>query len=200
MRELVDRHPIALVNSVNQFRLEGQKTAAFEILEDLDSELDALCIPVGNAGNITAYWQGFQEAGAAPRMFGFQAAGAAPLVLGAPVAEPETVASAIRIGNPARWEEAMAAVTGSRGAIRSVTDEQILDAYGLLASREGIFCEPASAASVAGLLAHGCDGARRVACVLTGHGLKDPQTALERAGAVVPCAPELAAVERAVLG
>jgi threonine synthase len=200
VRQLVDRHPIALVNSVNQFRLEGQKTAAFEILEDLDSELDALCIPVGNAGNITAYWQGFQESGAAPRMLGFQAAGAAPLVIGSPVAEPETVASAIRIGNPARWEEAMAAVTGSRGAIRSVTDEQILDAYRLLASREGIFCEPASAASVAGLLAYGCDGARRVACVLTGHGLKDPQTALEHAGAVVPCAPELEAVERAVLG
>ncbi|HEX2016210.1 MAG TPA: threonine synthase [Solirubrobacteraceae bacterium] len=200
VRELVERHPIALVNSVNRFRLEGQKTAAFEVLEDLDGELDALCIPVGNAGNITAYWQGFQEAGHAPRMYGFQAEGAAPLVRGAPVAEPDTVASAIRIGNPARWEEAMAAVTGSRGAIQAVSDTQIIDAYRLLAAREGVFCEPASAASVAGLLAHGAGDARRVVCVLTGHGLKDPQSALESAGAVVPCDPEIGAVERAVLG
>ena len=121
VRELADAHPIALVNSVNEFRLEGQKTAAFELLEDLDGELDALCIPVGNAGNITAYWQGFVEAGAAPRLFGFQAAGAAPLVLGKPVEDPETIASAIRIGNPARWEEAMDAMRASRGAIRAVT-------------------------------------------------------------------------------
>ena len=199
VRELASRHPVALVNSVNEFRIEGQKTAAFEIVDEL-GELDALCIPVGNAGNITAYWKGFQEIGHRPRMLGFQAEGAAPLVYGAPVEHPETVASAIRIGNPARWEDAMNAMTSSDGAIQAVTDAQILDAYRFLAEHEGVFCEPASAASVAGLLAHGARGAERVVCVLTGHGLKDPQTALERAGAVVPCDPELAAIERAVLG
>ena len=201
VRALVKRHPIALVNSVNPFRLEGQKTASFELLEDLGGDgPDLLCIPVGNAGNVTAYWKGFQEAGVAPRLFGFQAAGAAPLVHGAPVEKPETVASAIRIGNPARWEEAMGAFTGSRGEVRAVTDEEILDAYRYLAAREGVFCEPASASSVAGLLRYGAAGADRVACVLTGHGLKDPQTALEQAGAVVPCEAELHAVERAVMG
>jgi threonine synthase len=133
-------------------------------------------------------------------MFGFQAAGAAPLVHGAPVEHPETVASAIRIGKPARWEQAMDAMTASGGKVAAVTDAQILDAYRFLAASEGIFCEPASAASVAGLLAHGAADARRVVCVLTGHGLKDPQTALEQAGAVVPCDPELAAIERTVLG
>jgi threonine synthase len=200
VRELADTQPIALVNSVNEFRIEGQKTAAFEVAADLDSELDALCIPVGNAGNITAYWRGFHELGLTPRMLGFQAAGAAPLVLGAPVEHPETIASAIRIGNPARWEDAMNAMTASGGAVRAVTDEQILSAYTLLASTEGVFCEPASAASVAGMLVHGIGDARRIVCVLTGHGLKDPQTALERAGAVVPCEAEIGAIERAVLG
>ncbi len=200
VRRMADEHPIALVNSVNAFRLEGQKTAAFELLEDLDGELDALCIPVGNAGNVTAYWKGFQERGASPRLFGFQAEGAAPLVLGRPVERPETVASAIRIGNPARWEEAMAAMTASRGAVRAVSDEEILDAWAFLASREGVFCEPASAASVAGLLKYGADGCARIACVLTGHGLKDPQTALDRAGGVVPCPAEFGALEAAVLG
>ncbi|MEZ5122622.1 MAG: threonine synthase [Solirubrobacterales bacterium] len=199
VRELVARHPISLVNSVNAFRLEGQKTAAFELIEDLGGDLDALFIPVGNAGNVTAYWKGFRELDAAPRLFGFQAEGAAPLVLGHPVARPETVASAIRIGNPARWEEAMAAFTASRGQVRAVSDAEILDAYALLARREGVFCEPASAASVAGLLKYGPAGCARVACVLTGHGLKDPQTALDRAGGVVPCAAELPALERAVL-
>jgi threonine synthase len=201
VRELVQRHPIALVNSVNPFRLEGQKTAAFELVEELGpaAPLDALCIPVGNAGNITAYWKGFAEAGVAPRMLGFQAEGAAPLVLGRPVESPETVASAIRIGSPARWEEAMDAMRASKGAIRAVSDEEILGAYRWLAAREGVFCEPASAAGVAGLLRFGADGAQRVVCVLTGHGLKDPQTALAEAGSVVPCEPELAAVERAVL-
>jgi threonine synthase len=197
VRELAGRHPIALVNSVNAFRLEGQKTAAFEILDDL-GEIEALAIPVGNAGNVTAYWKGFQEAGAAPRMLGFQAEGAAPLVHGKRVDEPETVASAIRIGNPARWEEAMDAVVGSSGAIRAVSDDEILAAWRLLAAGEGVFCEPASAASVAGLLRHGAGDAQRVVCVLTGHGLKDPQTALENAGAVVPCDVDLDAVEAAV--
>jgi threonine synthase len=199
VRELVQRHPIALVNSVNPFRLEGQKTAALEIAEDL-GEIDALAIPVGNAGNITAYWKGFSEAGARPRMLGFQAEGAAPLVHGAPVEHPETVASAIRIGNPARWEEAVDAMRASGGQIAAVSDEQILEAYRFLAAREGIFCEPASAASVAGVLAHGAQGAERIVCVLTGHGLKDPQTALARAGSVVPCEPDIGAVEQAVLG
>jgi len=200
VRELAGRHPISLVNSINEFRIEGQKTAAFEVVEALAGEIDALCIPVGNAGNITAYWRGFKEAGQRPRMFGFQAAGAAPLVEGAPVEHPETVASAIRIGNPARWEQAMDAMTSSGGAVAAVTDAQILEAYRFLAAREGIFCEPASAASVAGLLCHGVRDARRVVCVLTGHGLKDPQTALEQAGAVVPCDPELSAIERVVIG
>lgn len=200
VREVCERQPIALVNSVNPFRLEGQKTAAFEIVDEIGS-IDALCIPVGNAGNVTAYWKGFQELGHSPRMLGFQAAGAAPLVHGAPVQDPETVASAIRIGNPARWEEAMAAMTSSRGDVRAVTDEEILDAYKFLAAREGVFCEPASSASVAGLLKYGApEGVERIVCVLTGHGLKDPQTALMQAGSVVPCEPELGAVERAVLG
>ncbi|MGH2909372.1 MAG: threonine synthase [Solirubrobacteraceae bacterium] len=200
VRELSAGHPISLVNSVNEFRIEGQKTGAFELAEDLAGELDALCIPVGNAGNITAYWRGFSELGMAPRMFGFQAAGAAPLVDGAPVAHPETVASAIRIGNPARWEDAMDAMTRSGGAVNKVTDEQILDAYRLLATTEGVFCEPASAASVAGLIAHGAGGAQRIACVLTGNGLKDPQTALEQAGGVLACDAEIGALEHAVLG
>ena len=199
VRELTQRHPIALVNSVNDFRIQGQKTAAYEIAEDLDSELDALCIPVGNAGNITAYWKGFTEVGMRPRMLGFQAEGAAPLVLGERVQQPETIASAIRIGNPARWEEAMAAMTQSGGRVAAVSDAQILDAYRLLAAREGVFCEPASAASVAGLLTHGAGDARRVVCALTGHGLKDPQTALEQSGSVVPCEADLASVEHAVL-
>jgi threonine synthase len=198
VRELAQRHPIALVNSVNPFRLEGQKTAAFEVLDAL-GELDALCIPVGNAGNVTAYWKGFREMDSRPRLFGFQAEGSAPLVHGAPVEHPETIASAIRIGNPARWEEAMEAFTGSHGGVAAVSDAQILDAYRFLAANEGVFCEPASAASVAGLLAHGARDAERVVCVLTGHGLKDPQTALSQAGAVVPCEPDIAAVERAVL-
>jgi threonine synthase len=199
VRALADTHPIALVNSVNEFRIEGQKTAAYEIAEALD-DLDALCIPVGNAGNITAYWRGFQELGLSPGMYGFQAEGAAPLVGGAPVEHPETVASAIRIGNPARWEQAMDAMTASGGAVRAVSDAQILDAWRFLAAHEGVVCEPASAASVAGLLVHGAGAAERIACVLTGHGLKDPRTALDHAGAVVPCEPDLRAVERAVLG
>jgi threonine synthase len=200
VREVCDRQPIALVNSVNPFRIEGQKTASFEIHEEIGS-IDALCIPVGNAGNVTAYWKGFQELGESPRMLGFQAAGAAPLVEGHVIENPETIASAIRIGNPARWEEAMAAMTASRGMVRAVTDEEILDAYRFLAAGEGVFCEPASAAGVAGLLKYGApEGVARIVCILTGHGLKDPQTALMQAGSVVPCEPQLDAVEHAVLG
>lgn len=204
VRELAAKHPIELVNSVNPYRIEGQKTAAFEVLEELGEAPGALAIPVGNAGNVTAWWRGFGEMGAAPVLYGFQAEGAAPLVHGAPVAHPETVASAIRIGNPARWEEAMDAFTASRGRVAAVSDEQILDAYRWLAACEGVFCEPASAASVAGLLAHGLptvDGApapESVVCVLTGHGLKDPDTALSKAPSVINCENDLGAVERAV--
>src|SRR5919107_187903 len=198
VRELASRHPIALVNSVNDYRIEGQKTGAFEVCDELGEPPDVLCIPVGNAGNVTSWWKGFQEYGVAPRMHGYQAEGAAPLVEGAPVKSPETVASAIRIGNPARWEDAMNVFTSSRGEVRAVSDAEILEAYTLLAGREGVFCEPASAASVAGLLKYGAEG--RVVCVLTGHGLKDPQTAMNQASSVVPCEPDIASVEAAVLG
>ncbi len=204
VRQLADNHPIELVNSVNPYRIQGQKTAAFEVIEELGEAPDALAIPVGNAGNVTAWWQGFQESGEAPILYGFQAAGAAPLVEGHRIENPETVASAIRIGNPARWEEAMNAFTASRGRVASVTDDQILDAYRLLASTEGVFCEPASAASLAGLLAYGLpvaegsDPPDTVVCVLTGHGLKDPDTALGKAPAVIGCELDIKAVEKAV--
>ncbi|MDQ3730156.1 MAG: threonine synthase [Actinomycetota bacterium] len=204
VRELAQKHPIELVNSVNPHRIEGQKTAAFEVIDELGEAPAALAIPVGNAGNITAWWRGFSEREVKPVLYGFQAEGAAPLVKGEPVANPETVASAIRIGNPARWEEAMTAVTSSRGRIAAVSDDQILDAYRLLASREGVFCEPASAASVAGILAHGLpvmEGEptpETVVCVLTGHGLKDPDTALGKAPAVIGCDNDFSEVERAV--
>ena len=207
VRELSANHPIALVNSVNPLRIEGQKTAAFELIEALgpDRPLDALSIPVGNAGNITAYWKGFTESAGElermPRMLGFQAAGSAPLVLGHPVEQPETLASAIRIGDPARGDEALSAVAESGGAINSVTDDQILEAYRFLASRDGVFCEPSSAASVAGLIAHGVpEGVERIVCVLTGHGLKDPETAIDVGDGIVACEPDLAAVEAAVWG
>ncbi len=201
VRELTANNPIVLVNSVNEYRIEGQKTAAFEIHEALEGGLDALCIPVGNAGNITSYWRGFTEMGAAPRMLGFQAAGAAPLVEGHPIEHPETIASAIRIGNPVRWEDAIAASRDSRGAIRVVTDEEILAAYSLLAYREGMFCEPASVASVAGLLKYGAEGAEEVVCVLTGRGLKDPETAIaNNDGRMITAPVELGAIEEAVLG
>jgi threonine synthase len=204
VRELAERHPIELVNSVNPYRIEGQKTAAYEVFEELGEAPDALAIPVGNAGNVTAYWAGFQDYDASPVLYGFQAEGAAPLVHGHPIENPETVASAIRIGNPARWEEAMNAVTASRGRIAAVSDNQILDAYHWIASSEGVFCEPASAASVAGILAHGLpapeggSAPESVVCVLTGHGLKDPDAAIGTAPAVIGCANDLAAVERAV--
>jgi threonine synthase len=201
VRELTANHPIVLVNSVNEFRIEGQKTAALEIVEDLEEELEALCIPVGNAGNITSYWRGFREMGVAPRLFGFQAEGAAPLVAGRVIEHPETVASAIRIGNPVRWEDAMAAARDSRGSIRSVSDEEILAAFRLLGSKEGMFCEPASAASVAGLLKYGAEGAEQIVCVLTGRGLKDPETAIaHNDGMIIQCAAETGPIEEAVLG
>ncbi|RAG80638.1 threonine synthase [Streptacidiphilus pinicola] len=193
-RDLSDKYPVALVNSVNPVRIEGQKTAAFEIVDALGDAPDIHVLPVGNAGNITAYWKGYQEyakdglAKRTPRMFGFQAAGSAPIVDGAPVLKPQTIATAIRIGNPASWEYAIAARDESGGLIDKVTDRQILSAYRLLASSEGVFVEPASAASVAGLLqAHErglIDPGQRIVCTVTGNGLKDPDWAV--AGAPQP--------------
>jgi threonine synthase len=188
VRKLAVEYPVALVNSVNPDRLQGQKTAAFEIVDQLGDAPDVQCLPVGNAGNIGAYWLGYREyadAGKAtkrPRMFGFQAAGAAPIVTGHPVTDPLTIATAIQIGNPASWHLAEAARAESDGLIDSVTDDQILAAYRLLAQREGVFVEPASAAGVAGLLQAAATGAvpagSVVVCALTGHGLKDPDTAV----------------------
>jgi threonine synthase len=204
-RELADNYPVELVNSVNPSRIEGQKTAAFEIVDMLGFAPDIHCLPVGNAGNITAYWRGYTEyhrdgiAPSRPRMWGFQAAGAAPLVHGAPVVNPETIATAIRIGNPASWDFAVAARDESSGLIDLVTDDEILAAYHLIASREGLFCEPSSAAGVAGLLklhaAGGLDAGQSVVCTLTGNGLKDPQWALagSKDPAVVPVAVKAAA-------
>ena len=199
-----DEHPVTLVNSVNPFRLEGQKTAAFEICDELGRAPDILAIPVGNAGNISAYWAGFREyadAGqtpSAPAMWGFQAAGAAPLVHGRRVERPETIATAIRIGDPASWDKAVAARDESGGRIEAVTDDEILAAYRDLARIEGVFCEPASAASVAGIRKMAGSGRldpdATVVAVLTGHGLKDPRTAERQAAGVLEAAPTLGAV------
>jgi threonine synthase len=200
VRQLGEREPVTVVNSVNPYRIEGQKTGAFEIVDTLGDAPDVHCIPVGNAGNITAYWRGYCEyrhAGRAtklPRMFGFQAAGAAPIVLGHPVENPDTVATAIRIGNPASWYGAAAAAAESGGAIEAVTDEEILAAYRLLATEESVFCEPASAASVAGLLKVGAPKGATVVCVLTGHGLKDPDRAIAEISAPEPVDAEYGAV------
>ena len=187
VRDMAQHYPITLVNSVNPYRLEGQKTAAFEVVDALGTAPDWLCIPVGNAGNITAYWMGFNQyhqlgkCDRLPRMMGFQAAGAAPLVSGQPVAHPETVATAIRIGNPANWERAIETQKASQGEFNPVTDQEILAAYRILAGQEGIFCEPASAASVAGLLKvkDQVPNQATVVCVLTGNGLKDPDNAIK---------------------
>jgi len=191
VRKLAVDYPVALVNSVNPDRLEGQKTAAFEIVDALGDAPDVHCLPVGNAGNISAYWKGYTEyvtlrqATHAPRMFGFQASGAAPIVAGRPVQAPTTIATAIRIGNPASWSLAEAARDESGGLIDSVTDRQILAAYRLLARKEGVFAELASAAGVAGLL-QACEngqvaGGSRVVCTITGHGLKEPDWAVSAA-------------------
>jgi threonine synthase len=186
VRELATEKPVVVVNSVNPHRIEGQKTGAFEIVDVLGDAPDVHCIPVGNAGNITAYWRGYrqyQEAGRSthcPVMLGFQAAGAAPLVAGHAIENPETIATAIRIGNPASWYGAMAAASESGGSIGAVTDEEILEAYRFLAVEESVFCEAASAASVAGLIKVGVPAGSRVVCVLTGHGLKDPDLAISQ--------------------
>ena len=209
VRDLTERHPIVLVNSINPHRLQGQKTAAFEVVEELGTAPDYVFIPVGNAGNITAYWMGFQEAyhnewtSIRPRMMGFQAAGAAPIVRGDVVTEPETIATAIRVGNPASWDKALTARDESGGTIDMVTDDNIMEAYKMLASKEGVFCEPASAASLAGLIKHAKAGlnleGRKVVCIITGHGLKDPDLANE----IEPVwmeeyPPDLDAVEQAL--
>jgi threonine synthase len=189
VKQICATHPVELVNSLNPFRIEGQKTAAMEVCDQLGAAPTLHVLPVGNAGNITAYWKGYQEyreagqvSGPLPRMVGFQAAGAAPIVLGRVVEQPQTIATAIRIGNPASWKSASQAVEKSAGRIDMVTDAEILEAYGLIAAEEGVFCEPASAASVAGLMKMGRQGLltgdETVVCTLTGHGLKDPDTAI----------------------
>jgi threonine synthase len=178
VRELADQHDVALVNSVNPYRIEAQKTAAFEVIDTLGRAPAVHALPVGNAGNITAYWQGYTEAGEHPEMWGFQAAGAAPIVFGEVFDEPETIATAIRIGNPASWDGAVAARDESGGRIEAVTDDEILSAYRMLAQGVGVFCEPASAAGVAGIVKFAADLPEGpVVCAITGHGLKDPDTA-----------------------
>ncbi|MDO9333957.1 MAG: threonine synthase [Dehalococcoidales bacterium] len=209
VRKLTETHPVTLVNSLNPYRIEGQKTAAFEIVDVLGNAPDFLFIPVGNAGNITAYWKGFVEyhklgkSKQLPKMMGFQAEGAAPIVRGHIVEQPQTIATAIRIGNPASWQKAVAARDESGGIIDMVSDAEILNAYHLMATKEGIFGEPASAASLAGLLKMSRQGhdfsGKRIVCIVTGNGLKDADTALKDAGQFTKIPPVLEAVER-VLG
>jgi len=210
VRELSSKRPITLVNSINPHRIEGQKTAAFEICDELDEAPDFLAIPVGNAGNITAYWKGFKEyhflkkTKKLPRMLGFQAAGAAPIVENKIIENPFTIATAIRIGNPASWRFAVEAANESKGKIDKVTDEEILNSYSLLAKKEGVFVEPASAASVAGVIKL-CKGGffkrgDKIVCVLTGHGLKDPDTAIKNGAAPVVVEANMDALEREIYG
>jgi len=210
VRELVDKHNFALVNSINPYRIEGQKTAAFEVCDQLGRAPDYHALPVGNAGNITAYWRGYKEyyqAGkikSLPKMLGFQASGAAPIVRGEPVKNPETIATAIRIGNPASWKGAERARDESGGLIIDVTDEEIINAYRFIASKEGIFCEPASAASLAGVIKlskmNYFSPGQTVVCTLTGHGLKDPDTALKVSEKTIHTKAEVPAVEDVLRG
>ena len=214
-KALSGKYPVTLVNSINPYRIEGQKTCTFEICDALGRAPDVHLMPVGNAGNITAHWKGYQEylrwgrIRAVPRMLGFQAAGAAPIVRGKVVKRPKTIATAIRIGNPASWEGAVNARDESHGAIEAVSDQQILEAYHLLAQEEGVFVEPASAASVAGLLAHVKAGgfkrqrgqrarALSIVCILTGHGLKDPEQAIQRIRKARQLPPSLSAIAKAL--
>jgi len=208
VREISLKYPVTLVNSVNPYRIEGQKTAAFEICDELGDAPDCHVLPVGNAGNITAYWAGYRayreagKSGSLPRMLGWQAEGAAPIVRGHPIRKPETVATAIRIGNPASWKEAEAARDESGGLIRMVSDAEILEAYKLVAETEGIFCEPASAASVAGVIKLGRESyfrkGERIVCTLTGHGLKDPDNAIAQSVEPVTIPSEMAEVLKAL--
>jgi threonine synthase len=210
VRQIAEKYPIVLVNSLNPFRIEGQKTAAFEVCDQLGFAPKYHSLPVGNAGNITAYWKGYKEFYTAkriqslPKMLGFQAAGAAPIVLGHPVEKPETVATAIRIGNPASWKGAAAARDESGGLIESVTDKEILDAYKFIASREGIFCEPASAASLSGVIKLSKQNffskGDTVVCTLTGNGLKDPDCALKLSKPPIKVKADITAVEDALRG
>ena len=207
-RELSQEYPVALVNSVNPFRIEGQKTAAFEVVDLLGDAPDLHVLPVGNAGNITAYWKGYNEyysdkvSTQLPQMWGFQAAGAAPLVLGHPVANPETLATAIRIGNPASWDQAIAARDNSGGLIDSVTDEEILNAYRLVAAKEGIFVEPSSAAGIAGLIKKQAEGklprGKKIVITVTGNGLKDVAHILDHASAPVVVSVDIKAAAHAM--
>ncbi|MFA5628819.1 MAG: threonine synthase [Dehalococcoidales bacterium] len=208
VRTITEKHPIALVNSVNPNRIEGQKTAAFEIIDELGEAPDYLFIPVGNAGNITAYWKGFteyynlQKATKKPQMMGFQAEGAAPIVHGYPIEKPETVATAIRIGNPASWEKATRARDESGGLIDMVSDDEIMAAQKIMASREGVFGEPASSAPYAGLLKMARSGVdfsgKKIVCVVTGNGLKDTDTAIKDSGSFLQLPTDLGAIEKAL--
>jgi threonine synthase len=208
VRRLTEKHPVTLVNSLNPYRIEGQKTAAFEVVDVLGDAPDYLFLPVGNAGNITAYWKGFKEyceAGKAtkkPRMYGFQAEGAAPIVRGHVIEKPETVATAIRIGNPASWQKAVAARNESGGIIDMVSDEEILTAQRIMASEAGVFGEPASAAPLAGLIKLANQGKKFpdkvIACVVTGNGLKDTETALKIAPQILELPADIKAVEKAL--
>jgi len=208
VRKISESSPIALVNSVNPDRLQGQKSAAFEVVDELGFVPDYHALPVGNAGNISAYWMGYTEymnegiTNRRPSMLGFQAAGAAPFVVGHPIDNPETIATAIRIGKPASWDKAIAARDESGGVIDAVTDDEILEAYGLLARNEGVFCEPASAASVAGVMkmiqAGKIREGSKIVCTLTGNGLKDPDTAISQGGKPVTVDAEEGAVLKAI--
>jgi len=217
VKNITDNNPITLVNSLNPFRIEGQKTGSFEICDELDDAPDFQCMPVGNAGNITAYWKGYKEykdkgkSNKLPRMCGFQAAGSAPIVYGSPIKNPETIATAIRIGNPASWKQAEAARDESGGLIDMVTDDEILKAYRLLADKDGVFVEPASAASVAGLIKlneqcyflehrrlEGGHRNIRIVCILTGHGLKDPDRAIKSVKEPITVKAKLEAVMDAI--
>ena len=208
VREISQKYPLTLVNSVNPYRIEGQKTAAFEICDALGDAPDCHVLPVGNAGNITAYWAGYRayresgRSGRLPRMLGWQAEGAAPIVRGRPIRKPETVATAIRIGNPASWKQAEAARDESGGLIRMVSDAEILEAYKLVAETEGVFCEPASAASVAGVIKLGKESyfrkGEQIVCTLTGHGLKDPDNAIAQSVEPVTIPSEMAEVLKAL--
>ena len=211
VRKIADTSPITLVNSVNPFRIEGQKTGAFEIIDALGKAPDYHFIPVGNAGNITAYWKGYTEwhklgkISALPKMMGYEAEGSAAIVRGERILNPETLATAIRIGNPASWDKAVAARDESNGKIGCVSDEKIVEAYKLLASTEGVFCEPASAASVAGLIQANAEGLVKegsdIVCILTGNGLKDPDNAIKYGNSEVKKAPaELDAVMKIIMG
>lgn len=210
VKEISQKHPITLVNSVNPYRIEGQKTAAFEICEQLEAAPDYLSIPVGNAGNITAYWKGFKEyydkknIEKLPMLLGFQAEGAAPIVENRVFEHPETIATAIRIGNPASWQKAVSALEESKGMIHKISDEEIMEAYQMLASKEGVFAEPASCISVAGLYKLYKEGKieknKKVVCVLTGNGLKDPDIAVNLGGKIKELDTDFEQIEREILG